>query len=531
MKINIKKILSSSYCLVFFGFFLFSLASAHPPVDSVKVEPSQIDISGLNPGDTFTVDINIYGIPQYDGNFGGFELRLYYNKNVVDIAQDTDVVLDNFIFSTGRSGSQLGPQYEQPGDTSWKPPEDSNLDKCVKCGAFTFGTQDGPAGDGSLYHITFTIQNSGSTQLWINPDINALMISTANAAQLLVENVVHGNVSSGAEPEPDITIIDKSEEWIDPDDKSQGYKVFYTVKNQGNGAAGENTISLSIDGSPSGTQVCPALNSGNIYSGIFEGPFTILGDSDIILVCADSAGVVDESDETNNCKENVWSCADVTFDIGNRAGEPGSTDQKVEVRLANDVDISGIQVDICDAGDYLSLQDTGDVELTDRADGLACDFEDYESGCARLILYSQSGSVISAGDGPILILHYDVSGGAAGGSCAEITAENLLIADKDYNELGASTDSGSFFFGGYGDIYPENDDGTIGDGKVNIFDVLKDIQIILGGYEPAPCEFVAGDVPTGLGIDCQSPDEDINISDIYEMIAKILERSNCIDSY
>ena len=42
----------------------------------------------------------------------------------------------------------------------------------------------------------------------------------------------------------------------------------------------------------------------------------------------------------------------------------------------------------------------------------------------------------------------------------------------------------------------------MGDGQVNIHDVVRDVQISLETYTPVDCEFVAGDVPTGFGVDC-----------------------------
>ncbi|MDY6863645.1 MAG: choice-of-anchor D domain-containing protein [Thermodesulfobacteriota bacterium] len=185
--------------LIFYTFFLHDPAGADPPyIESIKIEPQYIDLNNKNPGDAFTVNINIYGIPQYDGNFGGFEFRFYYNKSVVDIDRDTDVVLDSFIFSTGRNGGQVGPQYEQSGDDSWIEPDDSSLDKCVRCGAFTFGSQDGPAGDGKLYSITFTIKSCGTGKLWLNPDSNALMVITPGAVQVPVNEIIHGIVACGS---------------------------------------------------------------------------------------------------------------------------------------------------------------------------------------------------------------------------------------------------------------------------------------------------------------------------------------------
>ena len=333
-------------------------------------------------------------------------------------------------------------------------------------------------------------------------------------------------------PEPDLVISEKSEEWIDPAYPSQGYKVHYTVKNQGTGSAEASTTKLTIDGIEQTTASCDLLCPGDTYLGTFEGPFYCSDSSDTIKVCADCTSQVDESDEDNNCKENVWSCSANLFDIGDGAGKPGDTDKKVGVSLTNAVDVAGIQVDICDAGDYLSL---ASVELTGRTAGFICDFEDDypQAGCARLLLYSEGGSFIAAGDGPIFILHYDVDTGAEGPS-VEINSENLLVTDEDNNPLTAMEDPGNFLLlsYNYGDIWPYDETtGVVGDGKVNIFDIIRDIQIILKTYTPIYCEFMAGNVPTGFGDNCVAPDEDINVFDVLEMVAKILGRPNCIDTY
>jgi archaellum component FlaF (FlaF/FlaG flagellin family) len=328
---------------------------------------------------------------------------------------------------------------------------------------------------------------------------------------------------------PDLVITAKSEEWIDPADPSQGYKVYYTVKNQGTGSADASATCLTIDGTASGTdQARSALDPGATYSGTFEGPFTCSGDSDTVKVCADCNDVVSESYEDNNCEENEWACSGLIFDIRNGIGEPGCTDRLVNVSLKNSVSITGIQVDICNGGGCLSL---ADVELTERSSGFSVEFQDDypQSGCARIILYSTTGALIGPGDGPVVILHYDVDSTATG-SCVDLTSDNLFITDEYDEPLTAAEDPGIFFLGIYGDPWPY-DNGIVGDGQVNIHDVVRDIQICLGIYTPTDCEFVAGDVPTGFGFNCRAPDEQINISDVLETVAKILARDNCIDSY
>ena len=222
------------------------------------------------------------------------------------------------------------------------------------------------------------------------------------------------------------------------------------------------------------------------------------------------------------------------FDIRNGVGEPGSEDRKVEVWLKNEVNVAGIQVDICDEGDCLSL---ASVELTDCTSGFTIFFEDdySEAGCARLVLYGYSeddgGFFIAPGDGPVLILHYNVSSVIVDHAWVMITPENLLIADEDGNPLTAEEDPGKFFFGIYGDLWPyDEEEDLAGDGQINIFDLNRAIQLCLGFDLPAPVELVASDLPTGFN-DCQAPDGVINIFDILEMVEMILGNDNSQDCY
>ncbi|MDY6972117.1 MAG: metallophosphoesterase, partial [Thermodesulfobacteriota bacterium] len=331
---------------------------------------------------------------------------------------------------------------------------------------------------------------------------------------------------------PDLVVTDKIEECIDLDEGT--YLVHYRVQNIGNGAAGESAACLYIDGVriEEADQTIGSLAAGeesDIFTFNYAAAFT--PPVDTVGVCIDCPDDIAENDETNNCMENVWAGNPILFDIHNGAGEPGAIDRKVELGLANAVAVSGIQVDIYDEDDCLTL--TG-VEPTNRASGFTCDFEDdyAGTGCARVILYSAGGSFIPPGNNSILSLRYDVKEGSPLRKCRSITPENLLITDENNDPLSAAQGSGSFYFGVFGDLWPyDSVSGAVGDGLVNIFDVVRDIQILLETYTPSVCEFVSGNVPTGDPPYCQAPDEVINVQDILIIVARILERQNCIESY
>ena len=102
---------------------------------------------------------------------------------------------------------------------------------------------------------------------------------------------------------PDLVITEKYEEWDSFEDKT--YTITYTVKNQGGLAAGASTTSIKIDGAEVATDPVGILAPDESRTNTI-GPFTMSGDSDTILVCADIYAAVDESDEDNNCRQNEW---------------------------------------------------------------------------------------------------------------------------------------------------------------------------------------------------------------------------------
>jgi len=59
------------------------------------------------------------------------------------------------------------------------------------------------------------------------------------------------------------------------------------------------------------TQPCPALASGESYSSAFASEPCPCGQTLTVKICADNDNVVAESDETNNCEENIVECPGV----------------------------------------------------------------------------------------------------------------------------------------------------------------------------------------------------------------------------
>ena len=100
--------------------------------------------------------------------------------------------------------------------------------------------------------------------------------------------------------EPDLKITNKLETWLN----LTHYNITYTVKNIGGAnATNVSRINITRDGSVE-TDTVPALNASESHTATF-GPYAISGDNDTIRICADIDNNVSESNEDNNCLQNI----------------------------------------------------------------------------------------------------------------------------------------------------------------------------------------------------------------------------------
>ncbi|MCX5991063.1 MAG: hypothetical protein NTZ04_01835 [Chloroflexi bacterium] len=104
-------------------------------------------------------------------------------------------------------------------------------------------------------------------------------------------------------PRPDLVVTEKHETWVNP---GSTYTVTYTVKNQGNAAAGASTTEITADGDQTKTMACPALDIG-ATSTVTTDAFNFSNPNDTIVVKADSTNAVVESldGENNNTLQNA----------------------------------------------------------------------------------------------------------------------------------------------------------------------------------------------------------------------------------
>ena len=79
------------------------------------------------------------------------------------------------------------------------------------------------------------------------------------------------------------------------------YSVSYSIKNIGDVDAAASHSSLTVDGSQVETMPVPALSAGEEQTYTFTSEIELVGDFDMLEVCADYGDMVVELDESNNC--------------------------------------------------------------------------------------------------------------------------------------------------------------------------------------------------------------------------------------
>ena len=198
--------------------------------------------------------------------------------------------------------------------------------------------------EGLTYNITYMIKNFGKvtanaskTGIYIDDELN----TTDDIPELVVgASIIHEvgpftisegmdtievcadceyNVSESWENnnckknvfvcEPDIAIVEKSEEWIV---EGSTYNITYTVKNIGTSKASVSKTGIYIDDILNTTDNVPELDPDASYTNTL-GPFTLFEYVDTIKICADCEYNVSESLENNNCLTNVFGVADLVI--------------------------------------------------------------------------------------------------------------------------------------------------------------------------------------------------------------------------
>lgn len=132
----------------------------------------------------------------------------------------------------------------------------------------------------------------------------------------------------------------------------------------------------------------------------------------------------------------------------------GSTNNKVTIRLTNEVLIRGVQFDLQQQPNLLFLSNG---QVVARATGFTLSATDHDS-LVTCILYHAGGNAINNGNGAIIELFFNVDNQAQIGDQISLTLKNVIIADNNANELPVTTVNGTFTITDATDVSEENED-------------------------------------------------------------------------
>lgn len=194
---------------------------------------------------------------------------------------------------------------------------------------------------------------------------------------------------------------------------------------------------------------------------------------------------------------NLIAAVGDTLSVTNgRSGLPGTSGHIVPINLRNVTTIKALMFKVRDIPDSITV--TG-VAATGRASGFRAEMATF-GGTVKILLFPTNGTtpLINPGTGAICNLTVSVNASAPHGTKTTLYIDSLVAAGSSNQSVTCYKKDGFFWFGTKGDVK--------NDGKIDLFDVLRLIDITLG-RQPSPTEYErwAGDL-NGDGV--------INVVDI-----------------
>lgn len=282
-----KAILAASLCLAILVGLLVPAIPAAAAAVNVYVSPSS---QAVGNGALFSVNIDI----NTDTASRGWQLNVSFDASKMTC---NSVVEGSFLssYATAHGGGTIPAGAVNINNTTGL--------VTVPGWAITGAGTGGPTGTGTLCTLNFTAKAAIDDYAAI--DISDVVVSDVNGTSIPGVTTTGGQVAIGDVPVPDLIVYDITATPVSPG--SADYNISYTIKNQGNLAAGASSTRIVIDGGAPITIGCSALNaSATETKTVTGGPFTLSGGSDTIVVTADIAGEVAEGNEGNNVKTLLY---------------------------------------------------------------------------------------------------------------------------------------------------------------------------------------------------------------------------------
>ncbi|MBN2001548.1 thrombospondin type 3 repeat-containing protein [candidate division KSB1 bacterium] len=202
-----------------------------PPLPDVKIKISPAN-NRMRLSQKDTVDIVISGAE----NIAGFEINLYFNKNIVHVLKPQDVVFGAFLKRTGGTVNHLGPDI-------------NNEQGKVYFGAQSVGAVDGAYGNGLLGQIILTAQNAGYSSLQLldvtltNPQGNKVPVNLENG---MIEVASHFWADLDSDYDVDVMDIQLVAAHWNTRIGDARYDPRYDVDNQGQGDGDIDVLDIQL---------------------------------------------------------------------------------------------------------------------------------------------------------------------------------------------------------------------------------------------------------------------------------------------
>ena len=146
---------------------------------------------------------------------------------------------------------------------------------------------------------TYTGAQATRNYTWTTPGTKLITVMAQNCG-----GAVSLHYPVNVQPRPDLRI---SSAWYNPDEQ----RVYYIIQNDVDGgtALGGHTTQLFNEGSPvASAPFSETLEPGAVRAGSIPYVWACAGTTGQMRVCADTADVIPESGEGNNCLERTWLC-------------------------------------------------------------------------------------------------------------------------------------------------------------------------------------------------------------------------------
>jgi uncharacterized repeat protein (TIGR01451 family) len=247
---------------------------------------------------------------------------------------------------------------------------------------------------------------------------------------------------------PDLEITKKSEEWVSLDNMT--YNITYTVCNTGDADAGNSNTTITIGGADVMEDPIEALAAGDCTTRTV-GPFTMTGNSDTIVVCADNKGEVEESNEENNCLENefvnpgmdTWTCY---LEPQNSTGEcdaPTIVSLKVNITRTGYYGWLDPRNGVCSYQDDIHY-DLGCVNVTNVDQSMSpFTSNEWQDNGNFVHIYSSNVEELPIGVHTIANLTLECNCGGAPCFC-NLTHENCEATDADFEQVSQEWTDGTY---------------------------------------------------------------------------------------